>query len=234
MKTIYITMALSLLSTAALATENHNNSGGNQTQTQQQNQNSDNRSWTDNNNSNKNSNNNDNYAKASSGSYSGAVSGSASGAIATGGKGGQGGDAFSQNSVDASSSNNNTNGASNNTYVNYRRNPVSSAFAAALTAGDDTCMGSTSAGVQGVSFGASLGSTWRDEDCIRRKDARTLYALGYGEAGVNRLCQSKDIALAMEQAGTPCPQVVEKEESTIKGGFFKGAVADYPGDRQYK
>jgi hypothetical protein len=88
---------------------------------------------------------------------------------------------------------------------NYQRNPVSTAFAAPLTAAEDTCMGSSSAGGQGVGFGLSLGTTWKDEDCVRRKDARELHNMGQKKAALALLCQSAQVAKAMRTAGTPCP-----------------------------
>jgi hypothetical protein len=85
------------------------------------------------------------------------------------------------------------------------RNPVSTAVAAQLTAAEDTCMGSTSAGAQGVGFGVSLGSTWKDSDCVRRKDARELHNMGMKNAALALMCKSADVREAMETAGTPCP-----------------------------
>ncbi len=89
-------------------------------------------------------------------------------------------------------------------YAAQKRNPVSTAFAAPLVAADDTCMGSTSVGGQGVGFGLSVGSTWQDGDCVRRKDARELHNMGYKGAGIALMCQNEAVAQAMEAAGTPC------------------------------
>lgn len=90
------------------------------------------------------------------------------------------------------------------------RNPVSTAYAAPLTAGFDTCMGSSTAGAQGIGFGISLGSTWTDKNCVRLKNARELASMGYSKASVQLLCQNKDIAEAMEAAGTPCVAIKEE------------------------
>lgn len=102
-------------------------------------------------------------------------------------------------------------GNSSNSYVAeaQARNPVSTAFAAPLVAADDTCMGSSSAGGQGVGFGLSLGTTWHDEDCVRRKDARELHNMGQKKAALALLCQSDHVAEAMAAAGTACPGRVE-------------------------
>jgi hypothetical protein len=98
-------------------------------------------------------------------------------------------------------------GNSSNSYVAeaQARNPVNTAFAAPLVAADDTCMGSSSAGGQGVGFGLSLGTTWHDEDCVRRKDARELHNMGQKKAALALLCQSDHVAAAMAAAGTACP-----------------------------
>ena len=62
-------------------------------------------------------------------------------------------------------------------------------------------MGSTSAGAQGVGFGVSLGSTYTDSDCIRRKDARELHNMGHATAAIHLLCQNDAVRQAMEDAG---------------------------------
>ena len=72
-------------------------------------------------------------------------------------------------------------------------------------------MGSTSAGAQGITFGASFGTTWTDEGCQARYDAEYLNALGLREAAIERLCLRDDIATAIEASGGVCK--VRWEES---------------------
>lgn len=86
------------------------------------------------------------------------------------------------------------------------RNPVSTAYAAPLTASNGTCMGSSSAGAQGAAVGVSFGTTWTDGSCDIRYDAEALRAAGLPMAARARLCQKPEIAKAMEDAGTPCPK----------------------------
>ncbi len=93
------------------------------------------------------------------------------------------------------------------TYKAQDRDPVSTAYAAPLTASNGTCMGSTSGGIQGIGLGISVGSTWTDESCDMRYDAEALRAAGLPKAAQARLCQKKEIAEAMKAAGTPCPEV---------------------------
>ena len=107
------------------------------------------------------------------------------------------------------SSSNSGSSADNSVTINgdsaQKRAPVSTAFAAPLVAADDTCMGSSSAGAQGVGFGLSLGSTWQDQDCVRRKDSRELRAMGDADAAKALLCQSESVAAAYATVGKPCP-----------------------------
>ncbi len=88
--------------------------------------------------------------------------------------------------------------------------PVNSAYAPHLWATEDTCMGSTSFGGQAVTFGFTFGSTWRDEDCVRRKDSRELYNMGntmpaLRVAALSRMCQKPDNMQALHAAGLSCP-----------------------------
>jgi len=92
----------------------------------------------------------------------------------------------------------------------YERNPVASAWAAPLTSANGTCMGSSSAGGQGVTFGLSIGTTWTDSSCDARYDAISLNSLGQSRAAIARLCQKKEIEDAMKAAGTPCPAKKDK------------------------
>lgn len=107
------------------------------------------------------------------------------------------------NSADTSSSNNSSQNVNVNTYD--ERDPVHTAYAAPLTSGEDTCMGSSSLGAQAVSFGVSLGTTWQDDNCQRLKNSRQLVALGYHRAATALMCVDDDVREAMEEAGTPCP-----------------------------
>lgn len=88
------------------------------------------------------------------------------------------------------------------------RQPVSSAQATALTAAPETCMGSSSIGGQGVGFGLSFGTTWTDDACQARMDARELARLGYADAARARLCQSEGVRMAFEATGQSCAAAV--------------------------
>lgn len=120
----------------------------------------------------------------------------------------------SGNSVSRSGVRNSGNSSNTNTIEAQKRNPVSSAATAFLTATDDTCMGSSSLGAQGVGLGVSVGSTWHDNDCVRRKDARELHNMGQKVAALALLCQSDSVRKAMQTADTPCPQEAEEHAAS--------------------
>jgi outer membrane protein OmpA-like peptidoglycan-associated protein len=83
--------------------------------------------------------------------------------------------------------------------------PVGTAFAPALIASSDTCMGSHGFGAQVATVGVAIGRTWQDENCQRIKNARQLDAMGFRRAAVALLCVDDEVRQAMRTAGTPCP-----------------------------
>lgn len=78
---------------------------------------------------------------------------------------------------------------------------AASAIAPGLTAGLKTCMGSSSSGVQGLHFGVSLGSTWRDEDCQAGEFGQQLWNQGYKTAAIGVLCSRDVIRYAIAVTG---------------------------------
>lgn len=84
-----------------------------------------------------------------------------------------------------------------------------------LTTSNDTCMGSSGIGGQGMSFGFSLGTTWTDSNCIMLKNARELKVQGHDKAAKARLCMDGDNALAFELAGEPCPRALGSTQAAI-------------------
>jgi len=82
---------------------------------------------------------------------------------------------------------------------------VGMAVAPALTTTfSETCMGSTSAGAGFAGGAVSVGSTWEDEACIRRLDAREIKSLGDAEAAKELLCDSPKVREAFKRVGRPC------------------------------
>jgi hypothetical protein len=81
------------------------------------------------------------------------------------------------------------------------RYAASSAFGPALTSSNDTCMGSSSLGASGMSFGVAVGSTWRDTNCTMLKNARELWNQGEHAASLALLCTDEDIRYSISVSG---------------------------------
>lgn len=69
----------------------------------------------------------------------------------------------------------------------------------------DLCTIGISGAVQTQILGISAGSTIRDMNCEKLKNAKTLYDMGMKVAAVSVMCQDPRIFTAMMDAGTPCP-----------------------------
>ena len=60
--------------------------------------------------------------------------------------------------------------------------------------------------------GVTFGSTKVDEGCTIRLLARQLYAFGFQKAAVALMCQEARVAIAMNDAGSPCPPSAETRQ----------------------
>ena len=71
----------------------------------------------------------------------------------------------------------------------------------------DLCTISSSGAMGTQIFSLSLGATYTEQNCLRLKNAKTLYDFGMKVAAVSLLCAdpSGEIHRAMAMAGTPCP-----------------------------
>lgn len=83
---------------------------------------------------------------------------------------------------------------------------VPNAFAPSLTTTlTETCMGSSSVGGSVLGFGLSAGSTWRDQECMRRLNARELSnTLGDRQAARELMCGNEQIFRVYNALGRPC------------------------------
>ncbi len=72
-------------------------------------------------------------------------------------------------------------------------------------ANSDLCTISAAGAVQTQILGISMGTTFTEENCMRLKNAKTLYDMGMKVAAVSVMCQDKNVFDAMMNAGTPCP-----------------------------
>ena len=91
-----------------------------------------------------------------------------------------------------------------NTTINQ---PPPTAVAPQLSAGSnsDLCTVGVAGAVQTQILGISAGSTFTESNCLRLKNAKTLYDMGMKVAAVSTMCQDPLVFDAMMQAGTPCP-----------------------------
>lgn len=114
----------------------------------------------------------------------------------------------------ASNSNSNANSGNNSDQSvtvqgdNYeaRRIPVATAYAPNI-APTAVCMGTSSAGAQGVTFGISVGTSWTDDNCMLLEQVRTVAAvIGDREIAAEMMCDVKAYAAARARAGKPCGQ----------------------------
>ncbi|MDS1142425.1 hypothetical protein RE432_18480 [Pusillimonas sp. SM2304] len=171
-------------------------------------------------NANRNANSNRNTNKQ--GQQQGQLQGQQQAAIAT-----QSQSSRNDNRSSASNEGNNSNQSVTVQGDNHEapRIPVATAYAPALVAGTNTCMGSSSVGGQGITFGLSLGTTWEDDGCTRRSNAATLFSLGQTQGAVALMCQDKDIAQAMETAGTPCPGAAQVAQAPAASPVATTATA---------
>jgi len=64
----------------------------------------------------------------------------------------------------------------------------------------ETCMGSSSGGMAISGFGVSGGTTWTDEACIRRLDARELGSQGAKAASLELMCSNPAVRAAVLRA----------------------------------
>jgi len=87
------------------------------------------------------------------------------------------------------------------------KSPPPSAISPQFSSGSnsDLCTVGASGAVQTQILGISIGSTFTEENCIRLKNAKTLYDMGMKVAAVSVMCQDKKVFDAMLHAGTPCP-----------------------------
>jgi hypothetical protein len=81
---------------------------------------------------------------------------------------------------------------------------VAPALSTTLT---ETCHGSSSAGGAISGFGITIGSNWRDEECVRRLHARELRGMGpeFAPVAWAIMCGSDYVREAAKQVGKPCP-----------------------------
>src|SRR6056300_1440782 len=85
--------------------------------------------------------------------------------------------------------------------------PPPSAISPSFSSGNnsDLCTIGVAGAVQTQILGISAGTTFTEQNCIRLKNAKTLYDMGMKVAAVSVMCQDEKVFDAMNHAGTPCP-----------------------------
>jgi hypothetical protein len=99
-------------------------------------------------------------------------------------------------------------------------------------AGVETCLGSASGGVSVMGGGFTFGSTKVDEGCTIRLLARQLFAFGFKNAAVALMCEDDRVALAMQTAGTPCPEPPALVEPRQRTATFFPALSFAPQEQR--
>lgn len=87
------------------------------------------------------------------------------------------------------------------------KSPPPSAISPQLGANSnsDLCTIGVAGAVQTQILGVSAGTTFTEENCLRLKNAKTMYDMGMKVAAVSIMCQDPNVFDAMMMAGTPCP-----------------------------
>jgi len=87
------------------------------------------------------------------------------------------------------------------------KQPPPSAISPQFSSGNnsDLCTIGVAGAVQTQILGISAGTTFTEENCIRLKNAKTMYDMGMKVAAVSIMCQDPKVFDAMMHAGTPCP-----------------------------
>ena len=95
----------------------------------------------------------------------------------------------------------------NGTMETTVKSPPPSAISPQLGANSnsDLCTIGVAGAVQTQILGISAGTTFTEENCVRLKNAKTLYDMGMKVAAVSTMCQDEKVFDAMMMAGTPCP-----------------------------
>lgn len=82
---------------------------------------------------------------------------------------------------------------------------VPGAYAPSLsTTLTETCMGSTSGGVGFAGGSVSLGTTWSDDNCVNRLNAREIHSYGDAVLAKEIMCENEVVRKAAIRVGRPC------------------------------
>lgn len=165
------------------------------------------------------SNSGNSSSTATGGSVSNSGNSSATGGSATGGS-----VANSGNTAGNSSSSITINEAAAPDKVTVKSAPNVAAPGLASAINNDLCVVSASFGGSGIGFGLAIGMQYRDEDCVRRVNARQLYNMGYQKAAVVLMAQDPNVRKALEDAGEVLPPSSTPVQPQSQIGQFPSVV----------
>ena len=109
----------------------------------------------------------------------------------------------SSNTVSNTTASNTVSSNSGSTVID--KAPSTASAPSIVVNNSDVCVTGLSSAIQTSLFGAAVGTTVRDENCVRLKSARALWGMSLKTAAASLLCQDFRIFDAMEMASTTCP-----------------------------
>ena len=109
------------------------------------------------------------------------------------------------NCIETNSNTNSTNNSNINSTTTVKSPPPSAITPSINSSSSDTCHIPAGGSIQTQILGISGGTTIRDLNCERLKNAARMYDMGLRVAAVTLMCQDKRVHLAMKDAGTFCP-----------------------------
>lgn len=113
--------------------------------------------------------------------------------------------AFAADPIVTEATTNSTVTTQGNTTTTIKSPPATAVSPSFGTSNSDLCTIGVAGAVQTQILGISAGTTFTEDNCVRLKNAKTLYDMGMKVAAVSVMCQSPDVFNAMMNAGTPCP-----------------------------
>jgi len=60
---------------------------------------------------------------------------------------------------------------------------------------------------RGITLGFSFATTWRDKDCVIRKDARFLHNAQHQNVALGLMCEKERVRTAVARAGSPAERL---------------------------
>lgn len=109
------------------------------------------------------------------------------------------------NCIETNSNTTSTVNSNLNSTTKIQSPPPSAMSPSINSSSSDTCHIPAGGSVQTQILGISGGTTIRDINCERLKNAKVLYDLGMKVAAVSVMCSSLEVWTAMKNSGTPCP-----------------------------